>query len=415
MNILPHEAVHEVTLNTLAYGGEALGRLVDGRAVFVPFALPGERVRIELVEHKRGYARARLLEVLISSPQRIKPRCPHFAMCGGCHYQHMPYILQLEAKAAILREQLQRIGRLPDPPVGQTIPSPQPWNYRNHIQFHLSPGGKLGFQAAGGLEAIPIQECHLPEGAISEIWPLLEIEPVPGLERVSLRSGVDGELMLVFESSAAELPELSIEELSLSAVYLSPAGVLVLAGSGSIEIEVLGRGFRVSAASFFQVNTLVAEAMVRHVLDNLVLDGQMALLEIYCGAGLFSAFLAPRVGRLVGIEASPAACEDFVDNLDEFDHVELYEAQAEMALPAIDFRPDVILVDPPRAGLGPPVIQEILRLQAPEIVYISCDPATLARDARQLLEGGYRLEKVTPFDLFPQTYHIESISFWKRP
>jgi 23S rRNA (uracil1939-C5)-methyltransferase len=235
------------------------------------------------------------------------------------------------------------------------------------------------------------------------------------LERVSLRSGVDGELMLVFESSAAELPELSIEELSLSAVYLSPAGVLVLAGSGSIEIEVLGRGFRVSAASFFQVNTLVAEAMVRHVLDNLVLDGQMALLEIYCGAGLFSAFLAPGVGRLVGIEASPAACEDFVDNLDEFDHVELYEAQAEMALPAIDFRPDVILVDPPRAGLGPPVIQEILRLQAPEIVYISCDPATLARDARQLLEGGYRLEKVTPFDLFPQTYHIESISFWKRP
>ncbi len=406
--------VFEITLTNLAYGGEALGRLPDGRAVFVPFALPGERVRLRLVEEKRGYARADLLEVLSSAPQRIEPRCPHFTHCGGCHYQHIPYTLQLEAKASILREQLERIGGLIDPPVEITIPSPHPWYYRNHIQFHLTHEGKLGFLAPDSHTVVPVGECYLPEPAIGEIWPLLEVEPLPGLERVTLRSGADGESMLIIESSSREAPEFSVEELPVSAVYLSPAGPLVLAGSSSIEITVLGRAFHVSAASFFQVNTSMAEEMVRHLLNHLEPSDRMTLLEVYCGVGLFSAFLAPKVGRLVGIESSPSACEDFVKNLDEFDHVELYEATAEAVLPSVDFRPDILLVDPPRAGLGHPVLKEILRLQAPLLAYVSCDPATLARDARQLIEGGYRLEKITPFDLFPQTYHIESVSFWKQ-
>jgi 23S rRNA (uracil1939-C5)-methyltransferase len=181
-------------------------------------------------------------------------------------------------------------------------------------------------------------------------------------------------------------------------------------------MEILGRPFRVSAGAFFQVNNAVAEAMVQHILDTLPefvpLSAQTVLLDVYCGVGLFSAFLAGRVGKLVGIEASPQACEDFVVNLDEFDNVELFEAPAETVLPVLDDEPDVILVDPPRAGLDTAVLDSIVELAPEVLVYVSCDPATLGRDAKRLTRAGYRLAQITPFDMFPQTYHIESISFW---
>jgi 23S rRNA (uracil1939-C5)-methyltransferase len=162
------------------------------------------------------------------------------------------------------------------------------------------------------------------------------------------------------------------------------------------------------------VNSEIAAAMARRLLESLPLRPDMQVLEVYCGAGLFSAFLAPHVGRLVGIEASPEACADFVVNLDEFEQVELYEAPAEDVLPALEMQPDLVLVDPPRTGLALPVLDGILRLSAPWLAYVSCDPATLARDARRLELGGYRLAQITIFDVFPQTHHIESISLWQR-
>jgi 23S rRNA (uracil1939-C5)-methyltransferase len=399
---------------SLVYGGDAFGRLPDGRAVFVPFALPGELVRVHLVEQKRGHARAELLEVLEPSPDRITPRCPHYTVCGGCHYQHLAYPAQLVAKTAILAEQLRRLGGLVEVPIQPTVPSPQPWNYRNHIQFHLTAEGRLGFQRAGSERVVPIQECHLPEPLINQVWPQIELEPLPGVERLSLRAGADDELLLVFESSNPEPFEFSVEELPVSAVHLGPGGTLVLAGSDSLVIEVLGRPFQVSAGSFFQVNTPQAEAMLRHVLELVGAGPFQTLLDVYCGVGLFSAFLAPRASRLVGIELSPSACVDFATNLDEFDRVELYEAEAEIVLGSVDFHPDLILVDPPRAGLGQAALDGLLAQQAPRLVYISCDPATLARDSQRLVAGGYHLVSLTPFDLFPQTYHIESISLWER-
>jgi 23S rRNA (uracil1939-C5)-methyltransferase len=320
----------------------------------------------------------------------------------------------LDAKVTILREQLERIGGLTDAPIRPVVPCPNPWYYRNHVQFHLTPDGRLGFQAARSNRVVPIRECHLPEEALNQVWPQIELEPVPGLERVGLRLGAEDEVMLVLESSDPQPIEFSVVELPLSAVHLGPGGVLVLAGSDSIVMEVFGRPFRVSAESFFQVNTLMAAAMVDYVQKNLPLSLDSTLLDVYCGVGLFSAFLAPKVKRLVGIEVSPSACEDFTVNLDEFDHVELYEAQAETVLRSLDFHPDAILVDPPRAGLDRQVLDGILAQGVPWLVYISCDPATLARDSKRLVAGGYRLDSITPFDLFPQTYHIESISIWIR-
>jgi len=400
-----------VKLEKLTYGGDALGRLEDGRAVFVPFALPGETVRTRVVEEKRGHVRAELVEVLEAAPQRIAPKCSHFGECGGCHYQNLSYEDQLKAKAEILRDQLMRIGRIENPPVMPIVPSPRAWNYRNHVQFHATHDGKLGYIGANNHSVIPVSECHLPGDALNDLWPTLQFEPGLGLERVSLRLGMDGETLLVLESP--EPPELEIEA-DISVVHLLEGETVVMAGDDHLLVEVKGRPFKVSAASFFQVNIAMAEKMVDHLLENLPVSRSGLLMDVYCGAGLFSAFFAPRVGRLVGIEVSPSACEDFAANLDEFDNVELYEAPAENVLPALDLHPEAVIVDPPRAGLEKRALDAIQALGPRRIAYVSCDPSTLGRDASRLLTGGYRLIQVTPFDLFPQTYHIESISLFER-
>jgi len=423
----------EVQLEKLTYGGDAMGRLKDGRAVFVPFGLPGELVRVRLVEEKKNFARAELLEVLEPSPQRIAPRCKHFFVplspsrgegageapgmgvrgCGGCHYQHMPYEAQLRAKTEILRDQLQRIGKIENPPVRPMVACPDAWYYRNHIQFHLSEHGNLGFVRADtkpGSEILEITECHLPEPSINALWPQLEFEPGALTERVSLRTGADDDLMLILESDDLEPPELELEA-GISVVHLTEEDALVMAGEDHLFMQILGRGFRVSAGSFFQVNTVMAEKMVEHLLEGLPLPVE-TILDVYCGVGLFSAFLAPKCERLIGIESSPSACEDFAANLDEFDHVELYEGMAEDVIPHLEAAQPIVLLDPPRAGVDKRVLDGIRQLAPQVIAYVSCDPSTLARDAARLIAGGYRLVDVTPFDLFPQTYHIESISIF---
>lgn len=422
-----------VKLEKLIYGGDALGRLPDpltgtgGRAVFVPFGLPGETVRIRIVEEKRGHASAELVEVLEPAPARIVPRCRHFfsppafssgeapgmRACGGCHYQHLPYTYQLNVKTEILCDQLERIGKIVNPPVMPIVSSVHKWNYRNHVQFHQIPDGRLGFVAADGRGVIPITECHLPEAPLNALWPGLKFDPDLGLERVSMRIGTGGEIMLVLESKDPEPPGLEIEA-DISVVHLFKEHALVMAGEDCLTIDVLGRPFRVSAPSFFQVNTTLAGRMVEHLLTILPVSQNTILLDVYCGVGLFSAFFAPRVGRLIGIESSPSACADFADNLDEFENVELYEAIAGEALPALDAKPDIILVDPPRSGLDKRALDAILALHPKTLSYVSCDPSTLARDAARLIAGGYRLKQVTPFDLFPQTYHIESVSLFDR-
>ncbi len=405
----------------------------------MPFGLPGERVRVSLTDEKRGFARGELVEVLEASPDRVHPRCKHFftplalkplrtqqgtaaggraEACGGCQYQHMSYSAQLRAKAEILRDQLQRIGRIENPLVNATVPCPEPWNYRNHVQFHLTRMGQLGYVRAspGASESgsvLAIQECHLPEPAINSLWPHLEFEPDTGIGRVSLRAGTDGELMLVLDSGSPDTPELEIEA-GISVVHTFEESSVVIAGEDFITMRVSERDFHVSASSFFQVNTVMAEKVVRHLLAKLPITPDTNLLDVYCGVGLFSAFLAPGCKRVVGVELSPSACDDYILNLDEFDNVDLYEGRAEDVILHLDVAPDIVLVDPPRAGLERGAVDGILRLNPRTVAYVSCDPSTLARDAGRLISGGFRLVEVTPFDLFPQTYHIESVSIFEK-
>lgn len=424
----------DVKLDKFTYGGDVMGRLPDGRAVFVPFGLPGELVRIGLVQEKKNFARGELFEVLEPSSQRITPKCKHFfspihdtegvgegeGFCGGCHYQHLPYEAQLEAKTEILRDQLQRIGKLEDPPVHPMVGCPNPWNYRNHVQFHLMEDGRLGFVGVGFVDRIrpstsniiPISECHLPEHSINKLWPQLEFDPGTPIDRVSLRKGTDNDLMLTLESDELEPPELELEA-GISVVHLTQNDVLVMAGEERIQMQVLERNFQVTAGSFFQVNTILAGKLVEHLLDKLPLPAK-TILDVYCGVGLFSAFLAPKCERLIGIESSLSACEDFSVNLDEFDHVELYEGTAEDVIPRLEAEQPLVLVDPPRSGVDKHALDGIRELSPQVIAYVSCDPSTLARDAARLIAGGYRLGEVTPFDLFPQTYHIESIAIFEK-
>ena len=417
------EISYELILEKLTYGGDAMGRLDDpltgtgGRAVFVPFGLPGEHVRVRLTSEKKNFARGKIVEILEASKDRIQPRCKHFGECGGCHYQNLPYEKQLAAKTEILIDQLKRIGKIEKPPVQPMVACPNPWNYRNHIQFHLTKDGNIGYIGASFRPAIiAISECHLPEPSLNSLWPQLKFDSGTEIERVSLRAGNEDDLMLILESVSPRPPELEIEA-GISVTHLYEENTVVIAGNDHIVMRVLERDFKISAASFFQVNTVMAGKMVNYLLTCLPVSLSTTLLDVYCGVGLFSAFFAPKCGRVIGIESSESACEDFVLNLDEFDNVELYEGLAEEVLPGLVGEIGNLsytIVDPPRAGLDKQVIDGILKLDPQMIAYVSCDPSTLARDAARLINGGYKLREVTPFDLFPQTYHIESISLFEK-
>jgi 23S rRNA (uracil1939-C5)-methyltransferase len=399
----------EITIEKIVHGGDAMGRAPDGRPVFIPFAAPGERIRVEMRESRKGFFRARLLEVLEPAPDRIAPRCRHFGECGGCQFQHLAYPSQVRAKESILREQLLRLGGILEAPIRPTIVSPNAWNYRNHVQG--TPAGKrLGFFRAGSQEVLPIDECHLPEPRLWELWNKLDWEPGPGLRQIGFRAGDDDE-MIVFEGEAGQIPEVVVES-DVSAAWLDSQGEAFYLAGGPLRYEILGRAFTVSAGSFFQVNTAQIPAMVKTVMGMAEPTGNETALDIYCGTGLFSAFLAERAARVIGIEESASAAADFEINLDTYDTVELYAASAEAALEAITARVDVAVVDPPRSGLSAPAMRALLRAAPGRVVMVSCEMSTLARDARILTRAGYRLTDLAPIDMFPQTSHLETVSRW---
>lgn len=399
----------EIRMEKIVHGGDALGYAPDGRPVFVPFAAPGEWVRVEPLEAHKGFLRARLLEVVEPSADRIAPRCRHFGECGGCQLQHLSYPAQVKAKEAVLREQLLRLGGIAEAPIRPAIPSSGEWNYRNHVQC-APADDRLGFFRPGSHSVLPVEECHLPEKRLWELWKSLDWESLPGLRQIGFRASTDDE-MIVLEGDAGKLPEVNVEA-PVSAAWLDEQGGTVYLAGGPLRYEILGRAFTVSAGSFFQVNTGLIPAMVKAVLEMADPGRDETVLDIYCGTGLFSAFLAERAARVIGIEESLSATKDFETNLDSFDTVELYAASAEEALGAIADRVDLAVVDPPRSGLTPKAMRALLQKAPPRIVMVSCEMSTLARDGRILAGAGYRLTDLAPIDVFPQTGHLETVGRW---
>lgn len=403
---------HTVKFEQYTFGGEVMGRLGDGRAIFAPFIMTGEEARIETTFEKKGFAKGKKISLIESSPDRITPKCQHYEDCGGCHYQHIPYDKQLAIKEQIVADQLRRLAGIENPPVKPIIASDTQFNYRNNVQFHVAEGGETGYLSAFDNFLVPVKECLLPEKAIWDLWQQLDLELYPGLTKVHVRCGVDEDLMVLFESEThEELPTLELD-LPISVIHLSPAGAIVMAGDDHIIMQVKDKYFKVSAESFFQTNTQQAAKMVDQVLAYMPEKGSR-LIELYSGVGLFTAFLAERFDEVIAVELSESSCNDFAANLDAYDHISLYIGDAKPILTKIKGNADAVLVDPPRSGLQPQVLDAIAEKAPESIVYVSCDTATFARDAKKLLQKGYQLVEVTPLDMFPQTYHIESVSLFK--
>lgn len=405
------QSLIEVELTGWAYGGEALGRAPDGRMIFAPFCIPGEKVRGIVAEERASWARILPQGWLQASPERLEARCPHFTECGGCHYQHLHYDHQLRVKAAIVSEQLERIGGLSNPPVTTTIPSPEPWFYRNNMRYRVLPDGSLGFVRYRETIPFAIKDCSLPDPELADLWRRIALPPGGPVGQVSLRIGTAGDAMVIFHGDSAEITDFEAD-FPVSVIWQDEEAWRVLAGESALLFEIQGFAFHVSPPSFFQVNTGILPGLVDLVLSALRLEPGVTFFDLYAGVGLFSAFASQRGAAVYAIEQSISACADFEMNLRECVQVSLYEAPVETALPAIGASPDVILVDPPRSGLSRPALDAIVARQAGRLVYLSCDPGTLARDAKRLRDGGYELEQIAPIDIFPQTFHIETLSSW---
>ncbi len=398
----------------MAQGGEALGRDENGRVVFVPYAIAGEEARVEIVEAKKDYVRARLVEILTASPARVAPRCPHFGVCGGCQWQHIAYAAQLEFKTAIVREQFARIGQIADAPVLPMIGMDDPWRYRNNVQFQLDAAGRLCFRALESHDLVPIRECHLLHPLLDELFHTLSFEGAD-FDEVMLRAGTrTGEKFLLLTGTDDTLPEILVDE-PVSIAYRTPRGdILPLVGKDAVHEILCGRTFRISPGAFFQVNSTMAERLVEIVERYLEPRAGDVLLDAFSGVGTFGLSLAARVARVIAIEESKGALNDARANAVEFTHIEFKRGQVEDVLPRLETKIDLVVADPPRAGIAPAALEALIARAPRVIAYVSCDPATLARDAGRLIEGGYRLVEVQPVDMFPQTYHIESVSRFVR-
>lgn len=401
-----------IELTDMAHGGEAVGRH-EGRVVFVPGAIAGEKVRVELVQERGSFARARLVEVITPSPARVAPPCPYFGQCGGCHWQHIAYPAQLEFKRGIVASQLRRIAGLKDVAVQETIGADDSWAYRNHVQFHATADGVPGFMASMSHDVVAIERCLIMHPLLQDLYDAMDLE-LPGLRRFSLRAGVrTGERMIVFEMESDEPPDIEVTLPVSCILQLANGTSITLMGSSHIH-ETLGQfTYRISAPSFFQVNTLQAERLVEYVCAKLGHD-LTSMVDAYCGVGTFSLAMASRTKRLVGIEGSASALEDARVNAQGLDHLSFLEGAVEDVLPTLEEDAPVVLLDPPREGLDSKVLAALLHLGPQRIAYVSCDPATLARDVKGLLAGGYLLTNVSPFDMFPQTYHVETVAVLDR-
>ncbi len=411
------------------YGGAFLARM-EGKATFVPMTLPGEQARVRIVEEKRSYANAEPEEIVSAAPERVVPSCRHFGACGGCQYQHASYEAQLAFKQAILRETLERGGV--SAPENIEMLAGNPWQYRNRIRLALDAGGRAGYRARRSHDLVPIAECPiaaplLVKAALDAEEIMKAVKPAFRAREISLFSNADETEMLasimvsesgtrgfdrVFDEWRRRVPALVGAELIEDDRKDKAPRILAQLGESSLTYSAGGFDFRVDHGAFFQVNRWLIDDLAAKVGADR--RGELAW-DLFAGVGLFAKKLAEKFERVVAVESAPMASEALRHNL-QGDAAECMIAETADFLRAEGKtqRPDLIVVDPPRAGLGAETTSLLAEVGAPAIVYVSCDPATLARDLRTLLSSGYYLGSVTLADLFPQTFHLESVVELRR-
>jgi 23S rRNA (uracil1939-C5)-methyltransferase len=421
----------EITIEKLIYGGEGLAHH-DGSTVFVPFVLPAERVSAALVEQKKKFIRARVERVLDPSPERASARCPHFAVCGGCDYQHIPYDSQLKYKSDILRETLRRIGRIEW--TGEITAHASPaWGYRNRAQWKVRPLGEdgaggvgIGYFRANSTALCAVEDCSILSPLLLKTLLALRAAAAAGvlpreLREIEAFAGA-GDSKLLVTATFAGFPraaEALVEKLRAtvpeieSLLFHDPTRErMELDGPGFIDCEAAGSTYRVGHFSFFQVNRFLADDLVSTVVEGEA-EGRLAL-DLFAGVGLFSAPLAKRFARVVAVESNPAAARDLEANASgrvarSGRMIEVHTADVEEFLAKLKEKPELVVLDPPRAGLTSGTIKHLARMAPARITYVSCDPPTLARDLAAFAKSGYEISSVHLFDLFPQTFHMEAV------
>jgi 23S rRNA (uracil1939-C5)-methyltransferase len=375
------DSIVAVTIERLAAGGDGIGHLSDGRVVFVPMTAPGDTARVVVTELRARHARAELVELLDASPARVEPRCDVFGECGGCAWQHLEYAAQLEAKQGIVADALRRIGRLEWSTPIEISASPRAYRYRGRTRVQVEAGA-VGYRRRGSRSLCAPASCPvLVEDLEKEFGKLAAAAPAQ-----------EGEWELASDATTSRATRL-------------PRG-----RGPRLTLRVGGEAIGISPGVFFQSNALLHERLCERVLACAEEGG--SALELYAGAGFFTLGLARRFDVLSAVEGSPAAVDDLRANLAVagLDHVEVFEADvasdAWLAPAAVT---DLVLVDPPRSGMPRSLLDRLLRIAPRRLVYLSCDPATLARDLGHLVRGGYELRHVEAFDLFPQTPHVEAL------
>jgi len=428
-------------LDGLAHGGSAVGRTEDGRVVFVKAGCPGDVVDVEVTADHGRYLEASITRVVTPSPERRTPPCPYFGRCGGCQWQHISYSAQAEAKRVQVADSLSRIGKIDDVEVGETVSGPSPYGYRNRLELRVAkrPDGSplIGMTVAGSDEIVPIDTCLLlPERArkapraITGALRYLGGRSLLAIDRVAIRvASRTRDLEVDLWGPPGAFPRHAVAKTLGDAVKTTCVTRVLVKGDAKeradLKVEVLsGRGFwherlgaydyKVSAPSFFQVNTVLAETLVAMVLERLEADGSDRVLDLYAGSGTFTLPLAEIAGEVVAIEGAGSAVRDLRANLESAGlWADVMPGDAARALAEAGHF-DLAVVDPPRAGMTAPVLQALVATGARRICYVSCDAATLARDARALTDAGYRLTSATPIDLFPQTWHVETVAVFER-
>lgn len=452
----------ELDLTDLAYGGDAVGRH-EGRAVFVTGGLPGERVRARLTRERSNYARGVLVDLLRASPDRVAPLYPELGESGGFQWQHLAYEAQLQWKSRIVRQQLTRIGRFANPQVLPTLGVPSgedPWHYRTVAQFAIGEDGAIGFRRTGSHQVIDMPACPLVHPALEALYLGVRAwikvhwgaRASDYAERFTLRvafgSAPNGVVAMDDQGKAGAARQssglLTVEARPASALgdedthvvaeallrdVSGLVGVLILglpggrgrvvAGQDAVYEQVSNLTFRVSAGSFFQVNNAQTPTLVRTALAAVDPRPSDWALDGYSGVGLFSLFLAEHVTHVHAVESQPSAVADAraSANINGITNVTFTEGLLERVIGAVRRqreRADIVLVDPPRSGCNPRALTEARSLSPRRLVYISCDPSTLARDLALVCNGGYRLVSVQPVDMFPFTSHIETVALCER-
>lgn len=416
-----------LTIEKLVYGGDGLARLPEGKTVFMPFVLPQEEISATIIQEKSSFARATADQVLKPSPYRVPAQCPYFAACGGCHYQHSGYTAQLENKRAILKETLLRNGKLEWK--GEIIThSGEPWGYRNRSRLKVRSGADfaIGYHRMGSHDLLPVKQCPISSPAINRVlthlWEMGEGGKVPaGISEIEFFADHADAKMVLEVYLGPDAPEMREFAAALQAKAPEIKGIAFFVenaasepgnqqpkytvGDAALPYQVGEKSFRVSAGSFFQVNRYLVRELVQTVVGDF--HGRIAL-DLYAGVGLFATHLSKRFDQVFAVESAPVSATDLQANAVK--NVVPVLSTAEGFLPrCINMQPELVVVDPPRAGLGAKATQLLAALRVKRIVYVSCDPATLARDTRLFLETGYHVEEVHMVDLFPQTFHIESV------